>query len=145
MVLWNRAMINQCFISQLLELPKKFCIFHKEYFSWSPKSTKHLVRKCIGSCHNPSLGLMTNAKAYKGVGQKKNPGFTFHAPRSVGGCEGTKSHTPKSSPTLGIGIPMAFKFSENNYKVKTHWIEFFFIPLEISKCLKGAYTFHSNI
>lgn len=113
-------MINQCLISQLLELPTNFVIIHNEYFSWSPKSTKNLVRKCVGSCHDPSFGLTTNAKAYKGVGQKRNLRFTFHAPRSVAGCEGTNTRTPKLSPTLGIGILMAFKFSENNYRVKTH-------------------------
>jgi hypothetical protein len=35
-------------------------------------------------CHNPSLELMTKARAYKGVGQKWSLGVTFRAPRSVG-------------------------------------------------------------
>jgi hypothetical protein len=29
------------------------------------------------------------------VGQEGNPGVTFHAPRSVGKCEGMNPHTPK--------------------------------------------------
>ncbi len=46
-------------------------------------------------CHNPSLGLTTNVKVYKGAGQEGNPGVTFHAPKSVGECEGMNPHTPK--------------------------------------------------
>ncbi len=38
-------------------------------------------------CHNPSLGLATKAKTYKGEGQKGNPGVTSHALGSVGKCE----------------------------------------------------------
>ncbi len=47
------------------------------------------------TCYNPSLGLVTKAKACKGAGQKGNPGITSHAPRSVGECEGMNTHTPK--------------------------------------------------
>jgi hypothetical protein len=37
-------------------------------------------------CHNLSLG--TKARAYKGAGQEWNLRVTFHAPGSVGECEG---------------------------------------------------------
>jgi len=43
-------------------------------------------------CHNPSLGFITKAKAYKDVGQEWNPGITFHAFGSVGECEGMNPH-----------------------------------------------------
>jgi hypothetical protein len=46
-------------------------------------------------CHNPSFGLATKVRACKGVGQKGNLGITFHAPGSVGECEGMNPHTPK--------------------------------------------------
>jgi hypothetical protein len=41
-----------------------------------------------------SLGLATKARACEGVRQG-NPRVTFHAPRSVGKCEGMNPHTPK--------------------------------------------------
>jgi hypothetical protein len=44
---------------------------------------------------NPSLGLTIKARAYKGAGQKCSLGFTFHAPESVGECEGINLHNPK--------------------------------------------------
>jgi hypothetical protein len=46
-------------------------------------------------CYNPSLGLATKARAYKGVDQEGSPGVTSHAPKSVGKCEGMNPHTPK--------------------------------------------------
>ncbi len=57
-------------------------------------------------CRNPSLGLTTKARACKGVGQKRSPGVTFHAPESAKECEGMNPHTPKGTPTLGVGVPV---------------------------------------
>jgi hypothetical protein len=34
---------------------------------------------------------------------------TFHAPKSVGKCEGMNPHTPKWAPTWGVGVPMDFR------------------------------------
>jgi hypothetical protein len=45
---------------------------------------------------------MTKARACKGAGQEGSPGATFHAPRSVGKCEGMNPHTLKATPTLGL-------------------------------------------
>jgi len=39
-------------------------------------------------CHNPNLGLVTGAKVCKGANQEWNLRITFHAPGSVGECEG---------------------------------------------------------
>jgi len=47
------------------------------------------------SCHNPSLGLTTKARACKVVGQEGSLGVTSHAPENVGECEGMNPHTPK--------------------------------------------------
>jgi len=44
------------------------------------------------------------AKACKVVGQERSPGVISHAPKSVGECEGMNPHTPKGTPTLGVGI-----------------------------------------
>ncbi len=46
-------------------------------------------------CHNPTFGFTTKEKACKGVGQEGSLGVTFHAPGSVGECEGMNPHIPK--------------------------------------------------
>jgi hypothetical protein len=57
-------------------------------------------------CRNPNLGLTTKARACKGVSQKWSLRVTFHALGSVGECEGMNPHTPKRTPTLGVGVSM---------------------------------------
>ncbi len=57
-------------------------------------------------CHNFNLGFTTKVKACKGVGQEWILGIKFHAPGSVGECEGMNPHTPKWTPTLGVGVLM---------------------------------------
>jgi hypothetical protein len=57
-------------------------------------------------CRNLSLGLVIKARAYKGTGQEWSLGVTFHAPESVGECEGMNLHTSKWAFTLGVGVPM---------------------------------------
>jgi hypothetical protein len=49
----------------------------------------------IHLCRNPSLGLMTKARACKGEGQEGSPRVTSHAPGSVGKYEGMNPHTLK--------------------------------------------------
>jgi hypothetical protein len=46
-------------------------------------------------CCNPSLGLMTKARACEGVGQEGSSGVTFHVPGSAKECEEMNLHTPK--------------------------------------------------
>jgi hypothetical protein len=58
------------------------------------------------SCYNPSLGLATKARAYKGVVQEGSLGITSHAPGNVGECEIMNPRTPKWVFTLGVGVPM---------------------------------------
>ncbi len=57
-------------------------------------------------CRNPSLGLATKARACKSVGQEGSPRITFHAPGSAKECERMNLHTPKGTPTLGVGDPV---------------------------------------
>jgi len=57
-------------------------------------------------CCNFSLGLVTKAKACKGVGQERSSRVTSYAPRTIGECEGMNPHTPKQAPTLGVGVLM---------------------------------------
>jgi hypothetical protein len=52
---------------------------------------------------------MTKSRAYEGVGQEWSLTITFHVLGSVGRCEGMNPHTPKWSPTLGVGVPMDFQ------------------------------------
>jgi hypothetical protein len=40
------------------------------------------------------------------VGQEGSLGVTFHAPGSVGECEGMNPHIPKWAPILGVEVPM---------------------------------------
>jgi hypothetical protein len=60
-----------------------------------PFNNKKLM---VPYCRNPSLGLTTKARAYKGMGQEGSPGITFHAPESVGECENEHSHPPSELP-----------------------------------------------
>jgi hypothetical protein len=59
----------------------------------------NLVYFILFICRNPSLGLMTKARACKVAGQEKEL-------RSERKCEGMNPHTPKWAPTLGVRVPM---------------------------------------
>jgi len=58
------------------------------------------------NCCNPRLELVTKGRAYKVVGQEGSQGVMPHAPKSARKCEGINLHTPKGTPTLGVGVPM---------------------------------------
>ncbi len=51
----------------------------------------------VNTCHNPSLRLMTKAKACKVASQEIKPG-------NESKCEGMNPHTPKGASTLGVGV-----------------------------------------
>jgi len=55
-------------------------------------------------CCDPSLGLATKARAWKGANRECNRGVT--SPKSVGECEGMSPHIHKWAPTLGVGVSM---------------------------------------
>jgi hypothetical protein len=73
-------------------------------------SNKHI------DCRNPSLGLMTKARACESAGQEWSMGVTFHAFGRVGKCEGMNPHIPKWIPTLGIKVPMDFQIFRRQLK-----------------------------
>ncbi len=80
----------------------------------------------------PSLRLMTKARAYKVANQKGSSGVTFCAPRSAKECEGANPHTPKLTPIMGVGIPNGLSSLQKAItRVKTHHYEKFIISLEI--------------
>jgi hypothetical protein len=55
-----------------------------------------------------------------------------HAPESARECEGIGPHTPKGTPTLGIGVLVDSRmFKERLQGIKTQWIEEFFTSLKI--------------
>jgi len=58
------------------------------------------------NCRNPSLGLTTKARACKVAGQEGSLGVRLHALGSARKCEGIDPHTPKGTPTLGVGVPV---------------------------------------
>jgi len=49
---------------------------------------------------------MTKARGCKVVGQEGNPRIMTHAPGSARECEKIDHHTPKGTPTLGVGVLM---------------------------------------
>ncbi len=52
---------------------------------------------------------MTKARGCKVAGQGGSSGIMPHAPRNVKECEGIDPHTPKGTPTLGVGVLMDFQ------------------------------------
>jgi hypothetical protein len=69
-------------------------------------------------CCNPSLVFMTKAKACKGASQKRSPRVTFHAPGSVGKCEGMNPHTPSELPLWELEFRWTPKSLEGDFKRK---------------------------
>jgi hypothetical protein len=69
---------------------------------------KGITDKTLKNYRNPSLGLVTTARAYKSASQEGSPGVTFHAPGSAKECERMNPHTPKGILTLGVGVLMDF-------------------------------------
>jgi len=49
---------------------------------------------------------VTKARGCKVAGQEGSPGVMPHVPRSARECEGINPHTPKGTPTLGVGVLM---------------------------------------
>jgi hypothetical protein len=82
---------------------------------------------CITRCCNPSLRLATMARACKGCGPRMKPGS--HILMLLGMQKSVREWTFTLPSELGSWWTP--KFSKSNCKVKTHWIEDFFISLEI--------------
>jgi hypothetical protein len=85
-----------------------------EIYKSEKKEPKELLNYVIG--WNVSTKLIINVTTFtlgsrprqtcKGVGQEWILGVRFHAPGSVGKCEGMNPHTPKWTPTLGVRVLM---------------------------------------
>jgi len=67
-------------------------------------------------CYNPSLGLVTKARACKVVGQEGSSEVMPHAPGSVGNCEGMNPHTSKGVSTLGVGVLVYFQIFRERFQ-----------------------------
>jgi hypothetical protein len=65
---------------------------------------------------NLSLGLATKVKACNGVSQKWSQGVTFHAPRSVGKCEGMNPILSNELPLWELESWWTSELSESNCK-----------------------------
>jgi hypothetical protein len=100
-------------------------------------------------CCNPNLGLMTKARACKGVGQEGSPRVTSHALGNVGECEGMSPHTPKWAPILGVRVQMDSQiFKERLQGSKIIKLKSFFYingKLLERRCLKWACMTHLDI
>jgi hypothetical protein len=59
-------------------------------------------------CRNLNLGFATKTNVCKVAGQEGSPRVTFHVLGNVGKCEEMNPHTPKGTPTLGVGISVDF-------------------------------------
>ncbi len=57
-------------------------------------------------CHNPSFRLTIKVGACKNARQEGGLGETSYTPGSAGECEKMNPHTPKTTPTWGVGVPM---------------------------------------
>jgi hypothetical protein len=81
----------------------------KNYKSW-------LSEIGVVVCRNLRFGLVTKARGCKVAGQEGSSGVMPHALRSARECEGIGPHTPKGTPTLGVGVLWTSECSESNCK-----------------------------
>ncbi len=102
----------------------------------------------VQMCRNPNLGLATKARAYKGASQEWNLGATFHAPRSLGKCEGMNPTFPSELPLWELEFQWTPKFSKGYYKGQNSldWRVIYIIGnLFELRCLKWARMTHLGI
>ncbi len=83
------SIVHFCHLSPFLG---SFSIVHFYHLSHVLGSFS-ITHFCLVLCRNPSLGLVTKARAYKGVGQEGSPGVW----ESVGECGNEHSHSQVSS------------------------------------------------
>ncbi len=98
-------------------------------------------------CHDPNLGFATKERAWKGADRKCNLGVIFTLLECERVWENEPTHSQMNSH-FGTWSPYGIQnFQKVILGIKNHWIEKFFIPLEISwhRCLKWACMTHSSI
>jgi hypothetical protein len=82
-------------------------------------------------CRNLNHGLVTRARACKVVSQDRSLGVTPHAPKSARECERNEPSHSQMNSHFGSWSPNGLSnFQKAIARVKTHWIEEFFISLE---------------
>ncbi len=99
-------------------------------------------------CRNPSLGLVTKARACKVTSQEGSPGLTFHAPESAKECEGMNPHTPKWTPCWEFESQWILEFIKCNFRGQnpSAWRVIYIIgKLLKHRCLKWACIAHLDI
>jgi hypothetical protein len=99
-------------------------------------------------CHDPSLGPVTKAKAWKGVGRKCSSGVTFTFPRVWESVKEWAHTFPSGFPFWELESQWICKFSYSDLKVQNSldWI----FPYTIGNllkfiCLKWARMMHLSI
>ncbi len=137
--------------------PFHICLFISPHFNqymsklnvlFFTKKHQHIFEFNLSHiCRNPShglttkvlttltLGLVTKVKVYKVVGQEWSPRVTFHAPRRLRVWESGRIEPPHSQVNSDFGSwspDRLSNFQKVIVRVKTHWIEEFFISLESS-------------
>jgi hypothetical protein len=102
-------------------------------------------------CLNPSLGLMTKARACKGAGREWSPEATFHDPERLRVWESGRIEPPHPQVnfiTLGVKVLIDFWLSESDCRGQNP--SNLGVPYNIGKllehrCLKWARMTHLNI
>jgi hypothetical protein len=76
-------------------------------FAWTYKDLKGIPPELAQHiCRNPSIWLATKARGLRGCGPKSRPGSHITCSQECKEsreCEGMNPHTPKWTPTLGVG------------------------------------------
>jgi hypothetical protein len=67
-------------------------------------------------CHNLSLGLVTRARACKLASQEKSSKIRPYALENARECEGIDPHTPKGTPTLGVGVSVDSRMFKEQFQ-----------------------------
>jgi hypothetical protein len=86
----------------------------------------------LTNCHNPSFGLTTKARAWKCAGQGWARESRSMFPRVQESVREWTLSLPSEFPLSGLDSQWIPNFFKVIVGVKTHWIDVFLIPLEIS-------------
>jgi hypothetical protein len=135
------------------------CFYFSSTYAWIP--TNCCWRTPKSRCRNPSFGLATKVKGVarlrakrkearesrqrhcKSAGQEEAQELKREEAReshhilpgvleSVREYEGVNPHTPKATPTWGMGSRWTLETSESNCRGQTQWLVTFFISLKSS-------------
>jgi len=113
--------------------------------AWIPFHLSSKKGDIFTFCRNLNLGLTTKARACKGACQEGSPGVTFHAPWSVGECDGMSLTLPSELPLWELESWWIPKFSDNDcrYQNPFDWKLLYIIgKLLERRCLKWVFMTH---